>query len=152
MFDGTAFAIYCSIAERVNTVAINFDKALGIHQQALSLRSERAAVLANNLANADTPGFKAKDLDFKSILQGEAFQMSSSVSMKHTHSGHIQGSAQFGSHEQLFRTPQQPSIDGNTVEEQVEHSEYMKNALAFQTSFTFLNKKFTGLMTAIKGE
>lgn len=52
----------------------------------------------------------------------------------------------------LYRTPHQPSIDGNTVEEQIEHAEYMKNALAFQASFTFLNSKFKGLNTALRGE
>ncbi|WP_323814611.1 flagellar basal body rod protein FlgB [Cellvibrio sp. NN19] len=133
-------------------MSISFEKALGIHETALRFRSDRAAVLANNLANIDTPNFKAKDLDFKQALN-QKMQASSSFDLATTQNGHIDGSG-FSTNEGdvLYRTPQQPSIDGNTVEDQIEHAEYMKNALAFQSSFQFLNSKFTGLRTAIRGE
>ncbi len=133
-------------------MAINFDKALGIHQQALQVRSQRAQVLANNLANADTPGYKARELDFKGILRGEAQLMDAKAAMRVTDGQHIAGRSLSADTSLLYRTPQQPSIDGNTVEEQVEHAAYMENNLAFQASFTFLNSKFSGLMTAIRGE
>ncbi len=132
-------------------MAISFSKALGIHEQALSLRSERSAILANNLANADTPGFKAKDLDFQSILRGQVQINESRTHLKGTHENHFSTQAA-SDYDQLYRTPHQPSIDGNTVEEQVEHAEFMKNSLAYQASFTFLNSKFKGLNTAIRGE
>ncbi len=133
-------------------MAISFSNALGIHEDALRFRSQRAEVLANNLANADTPNFKARDIDFQSILKQQA-QGGDTLAMKATHSGHHQASPDlFDSANLLYRTPQQPSIDGNTVEEHVEHGEYMKNSLAFQAGFTFLNGKFKGLMTAIKGD
>ena len=133
-------------------MSISFDKALGIHEQTLHFRSERAAVLANNLANVDTPNFKAKDLNFKQALQ-QKMNPSSGFDISTTQQRHIDGqgfSATEG--DVLYRTPQQPSIDGNTVEDQIEHAEYMKNALAFQASFQFLNSKFSGLRSAIRGE
>lgn len=134
-------------------MGISFDKALGVHDQALKLRSNRAAVLANNLANADTPGYKAKDIDFQSALKGEMQFKKTSSTMQLTHQRHISVSSGIGGqYETLYRTPQQPSIDGNTVEEQIENAEFMKNSLAFQSSFTFLNSKFKGLTAAIKGE
>lgn len=132
-------------------MAINFDNGLGIHEQALRLRASRSAVLANNLANADTPGFKAKDIDFKSVLSGQ-LAMGQGGSMQVTNNRHIGHHGGVDSLDTLYRTPQQPSIDGNTVEEQIENAEYMKNSLAFQASFTFLNSKFKGLLSAIKGE
>jgi len=133
-------------------MSITFAKALGIHEQAIQVRSDRAGVLANNLANADTPNFKARDIDFKGILQGEALSLSGTNTMNTTHAKHMNTQASLTDYQQLYRTPQQPSIDGNTVEEQVEHAAYMENALAYQSSFTFLNSKFKGLVTALKGE
>jgi len=133
-------------------MSITFSRALGIHEQAIQVRSDRASVLANNLANADTPNFKARDIDFKGVLQGESLSLSASSTVKTTHANHMTGNTGFSDYQQLYRTPQQPSIDGNTVEEQVEHAAYMENALAYQSSFTFLNSKFKGLVTALKGE
>jgi flagellar basal-body rod protein FlgB len=135
-------------------MSISFDKALGIHESALHFRSERASVLANNLANIDTPNFKAKDLDFKQALnQKMNASKSHEFDLATTQLRHIDGSGfSMDEGDVLYRTPQQPSIDGNTVEDQIEHAEYMKNALAFQSSFQFLNSKFTGLRTAIRGE
>jgi flagellar basal-body rod protein FlgB len=98
-------------------MAINFEKALGIHEQALRVRGQRAQVLANNLANADTPGFKARDIDFKGILQGQSQLSVGSTSMKTTSSGHIAGQTLSSDNNMMYRTPTQPSIDGNTVEE-----------------------------------
>ncbi|MDQ2077334.1 flagellar basal body rod protein FlgB [Marinimicrobium sp. ABcell2] len=133
-------------------MAISFESALGIHESALKLRGKRAEVLANNLANADTPNFKARDLDFRQVLANES-GANSSFTMRATNARHLSlgASGQTGP-EVLYRTPHQPSIDGNTVEEQVEHSEYMKNALQLQASFTFLNSRFKGLMSALRGE
>ena len=133
-------------------MSINFSRALGIHEQAIHIRSERAGVLANNLANADTPNFKARDIDFEGILRGEALTLSARAHLKTTHVNHMNMQPSLTDYQQLYRVPQQPSIDGNTVEEQVEHAAYMENTLAFQSSFTLLNSKFKGLVTALKGE
>ncbi|SFR42774.1 flagellar basal-body rod protein FlgB [Marinobacter daqiaonensis] len=132
-------------------MAITFDKALGIHETALLARSQRAEVLANNLANADTPGYKARDVDFQAMLN-EASRASESPSMERTHPGHMDVSGAATGRELLYRVPHQPSIDGNTVEAQQEQSRYMRNAMDFQASFQFLNSKFSGLTKALKGE
>jgi flagellar basal-body rod protein FlgB len=133
-------------------MSISFEKALGIHETALHFRSQRAAVLANNLANIDTPNFKAKDLDFKQALN-QSMKTTPGFHLNTTQENHITA-GNFGGEEGelLYRTPQQASIDGNTVEDQIEHAEYMKNSLAFQASFQFLNSKFMGLRTAIRGD
>lgn len=137
---------------------ISFDSALGIHQQALALRSSRAEILASNIANADTPGYKARDIDFKSQLQNiqaQSAQSQSSLSLTHSNSKHIpidNAAAMNSRTEILYRVPHQPSIDGNTVNEQVEKSAFAENAMRYQASLTFLDGKFKGLMAAIKGE
>lgn len=133
-------------------MSISFNNALGIHESALKFRSERASVLANNLANVDTPNYKARDIDFKQAMS-QQLSNRSSFSAQTTHARHLDASS-ISSNEgdMLYRIPQQPSIDGNTVEDQIEHAEYMKNALAFQSSFQLLNSKFQGLRSAIRGE
>ncbi|MBX2808014.1 MAG: flagellar basal body rod protein FlgB [Cellvibrionaceae bacterium] len=133
-------------------MAISFSKALGLHEQALQVRTHRGAVLANNLANADTPGFKARDIDFKAVLRGQSALSAVATPMTLSNKKHFAGQSLSSDNHHLYRIPQQPSIDGNTVEEQVEHAAYMENSLAFQASFTLLNSKFKGLMNAIRGE
>ncbi len=134
-------------------MSISFEAALGIHEKALHVRSERAGVLANNLANIDTPNYKARDLDFKQILNQQSSSSEGQLAAQVTNDRHMAMDTAVGEDaDLLYRTPQQPSIDGNTVEDQIEHAEYMKNALAFQASFQFLNSKFQGLKSAIRGE
>jgi flagellar basal-body rod protein FlgB len=136
---------------RDKIMAISFEAALGIHEKALLFRGERASVLADNLANTDTPGYKAKDLDFKTALQN-ASKTQDRFSIQKTNQAHMTGVGFMDQGDELYRVPQQASLDGNTVEDQIEHAEYMKNTLAFQASFQFLNSKFTGLRTAIRGD
>lgn len=132
-------------------MAINFEAALGIHDKALAFRSHRAEVLANNIANADTPGYQARDMNFREILAQAAG--GDDMGMKRTNGRHFSTSTAAGMGAELkYRVPMQPSIDGNTVDLQIEQAEYTDNAVAFQSSFTFLNSKFRGLMNAIKGE
>lgn len=132
-------------------MAITFDKALGIHQHALESRVKRAEVLANNLANADTPGFKARDLDFQAMMQKAQDNMSG-FGMEKTHSAHMDASGGAADSDLLYRVPNQPSVDGNTVDAQAEQTRFMRNAMDYQASFQFLNGKFTGLTKALKGE
>lgn len=132
-------------------MAISFDAALGIHEKALHVRSQRAGVLAGNLANIDTPNYKARDLDFRQLLNQQSGENSSGMQV--TNERHMTPTGITGDDaDLLYRTPQQPSLDGNTVEDQIEHAEYMKNALAFQASFQFLSSKFQSLKSAIRGD
>ncbi|KEF32599.1 Flagellar basal-body rod protein FlgB [Marinobacter nitratireducens] len=132
-------------------MAISFDKALGIHQYALEARVKRAEVLANNLANADTPGFKARDVDFQSMM-ARAQQDLSGFEMERTHASHMDTSNAGEDADLLYRVPHQPSVDGNTVDAQQEQTRFMRNAMDYQASFQFLNSKFGGLTKALKGE
>lgn len=134
-------------------MSLSFDRALGLHEKALAFRADRAEVLANNMANADTPNFKARDLDFASVLEAQQSGGNKSVQMARTHAGHIQVDDFIDQAAGLrYRTPHQPSIDGNTVEAQAEQARFTENAMDFQASFTFLNSKFKGLMTALRGD
>jgi flagellar basal-body rod protein FlgB len=130
-------------------MAISFQNALGIHEKALHVRAKRAEVLANNLVNADTPNFKARDIDFKSVLKS---QMAGGATMAGNNARHIGTSSSQFTPELMYRNPLQPSLDGNTVEEQVEMSRYAQNTMDFQASFQILNGKFKGLSKAIKGD
>ncbi len=124
-------------------MSISFDRALGIHPYALELRTERARILAGNLANVDTPGYLARDVDYKSILsrvasQVETSRQSSSVSMSELD-------------HPLYRVPEQPSLDGNTAELGVEQGKFANNAMEYQTTLAFLNMKISGIAKAIEG-
>lgn len=135
-------------------MSISFDSALGIHQQALSFRSQRAEVLANNLANADTPNYKARDMDFASVLAAQSSNAQrGNFTTTLTNARHIEADGVTLSDDALkYRIPANPALDQNTVDAQVEQAKYAENATQFQASFTFLNSKFKGLMTAIRGE
>jgi flagellar basal-body rod protein FlgB len=121
-----------------------FNKALGVHPFSLQLRLDRAEIISGNLANVDTPGFLARDLDYNSILQ----QVESNLKFGE---GPVLSTADVRS-EQKYRVPFQPSADGNTAELSVEQSNFAANSMDFQTSLTFLNMKISGLHKAIKGE
>ncbi len=128
--------------------ALGFKNSLGIHPQVMQLHAARAEILANNLANSDTPHFKARDFDFKAVLEGESKR---SMEMNVTSERHLRGSIQTDS-ELMFRNPYQPAIDGNTVDSQIEQTLYTENALRYNASFQFLNGSFKGLKGAIKGQ
>lgn len=131
----------------------DLDKALGVHVTALNLRAERATRLSRNLANADTPGYKATDIDFKEALKEATQGAQMKTGMKTTHRMHIQAGAVSPAYlDAKYRVPVQPSLDGNTVEEQVEKAEFAENALQYQATLRFLDGRIKGLLTAIKGE
>ena len=133
-------------------MGINFDKALGIHEQALNLQSRRTALLANNLANADTPGYKAQDIDFRQVLQS-ASKGQSSFALARTDARHLNGQSRYLSSEAQYRVPLQPDTgDGNTVDPAIEQAAFAQAAVQYQTSLQFLGGKFRSLMTAIRGE
>ncbi|WP_304641081.1 flagellar basal body rod protein FlgB [Pseudomonas sp.] len=134
-------------------MSLSFDRALGIHEKALAFRADRAAVLANNIANAETPNFQARDLDFGAVLQAQASGSGKGFEPARTHSRHMAMESLVDQAAGLrFRTTTQAAIDGNSVDTQVEQAKYAQNAIDFQASFTFLNSKFKGLMTALRGD
>ncbi len=129
---------------------ISFENALGPQPAALKLRSLRTEIIANNIANADTPNFKARDIPFATMLR-EATEGRTGI-LTTTHPRHLSTETRDAEQTLLYRIPVLPSIDGNTVDGHVEQAEFANNALHFQASLRFLNGKFRGLISAIKGE
>ena len=105
-------------------MTINFDQALGVHPQTLALREKRGELLAANMANADTPGYKARDMDFKSLLKQN---LALAQPMERTNAKHFSISQSFEA-QAMYRNPNQASLDGNTVEANVEQAKYAENA------------------------
>ena len=133
---------------------INFDKALGSHENALLLQSRRTSILASNIANADTPGYKARDMDFSQALKKAKLNTNSPASLKTTHAAHFPSVSKgvFSEVEMNYRTPSQSSLDGNTVELQKEQAAFAENAVRYQATLKFLGGKFKGIRAALRGE
>lgn len=133
------------------------DKYFGINQQALKIHSRRSEVLAGNLANADTPGFKARDIDFKTALQ-QVKSGTGEMTLRTTNPHHINAAGTAPGRlddvlgEMKYRTATQPSLDGNTVDSLKEKAAFMENALLYQTNLQFLGGKIKHLKSALKGE
>lgn len=131
-------------------MSISFDKALGVHQHTVGVREKRAETLASNISNANTPGYKAKDVDFSSALK--AATSGADIGLSRTNGRHINASTQV-SGEQKYRVPTQPDTgDGNTVDSQLEQNLFMQNSIEYQASLDFLGSKFKNLSKALKGE
>lgn len=123
--------------------------ALGIHEQALSVRARRMEVLSQNIANADTPGFKARDVDFKHVLADVA---RSDTAMKKTQNAHFAIGQNINPDGMRFRTPFNVSFDGNTVEMSVEQANYGKAAAEYQATLNFLENRVGSIRKALRGE
>jgi len=136
---------------------MDIEGSLDFHATALKLREQRAQIIAENLANVDTPHYKARDLDFRDAMrhvgQGPAGAdgLSFGRSLVRTHEDHVDITGS-GLAEPMYRVPTQPSLDGNTVEETFEKAKFGQNALDYQGSLKFLNAKIRGLLGAIRGE
>lgn len=127
-----------------------FDSIFGIHESALKVRGERVSVLAANLANADTPNFKARDLDFESVLSGVGEQ---AMAMVKTSTLHMAAAgASTGGAELKYRNPFQPSLDGNTVEVPIEQAAFAENAVRYQASLMFINRRIASIESALTGQ
>lgn len=114
------------------------DRLFGVHGTALALRSQRLGLLASNIANASTPGFKARDLDFRQA-------MAAAETPGGTAAAALDGAVK-------YRVPLQPSMDGNTVELSTEQTAFAENAVAYQTTLSFLNGRISTITRALKGE
>jgi flagellar basal-body rod protein FlgB len=132
-------------------MALSLDSYLGVHADALNLQSKRMEVLADNLANVDTPNYKARDLDFRAAL-AQAGGADAPVPLATTNPGHIATNATGDASASLkYRVPLAPSLDGNTVDAQQEQSAFADNTVRYQATLTFLSTRFKSLMTAITG-
>ena len=133
---------------------LSLDQYVSVHATALDVRARRGELIANNLANADTPGFQARDIDFRQAMARAAGDKTVSTTMTTTQRGHIGGASSAeaaGSPDLKYRTPLAPALDGNTVDAQIKQAAFAENAVRYQATLTFLNAKFRGLLTAIMG-
>jgi flagellar basal-body rod protein FlgB len=133
------------------------DQHIGAFRNIANLRAYRQEVLASNIANADTPNYKARDIDFKAALEA-ATAGRGAFAMARTSPRHLAGQAGDGfanapAGAQLrYRTEYQANVDGNTVNMDVERSAFAENAVQLEAALTFLKKRFDGLQTAIQGQ
>lgn len=129
------------------------DEALRFNQTALSLRGARQELLASNIANADTPGYKARDINFAAALQNAVAGSSVKLPLATSSSMHLEGNA--GSTVMgapvLYRRPVQPSADGNTVDMDVERAQFADNALRYEASVKFTSDELKDMLTALQG-
>ena len=136
------------------------DDYLSVHANALKLRSQRTSILASNIANADTPNYKARDLVFAEVLKQSNLpntvknsKLSLSRSMQTTDSRHIKtGSSSGHSAPIMYRNPEQASLDGNTVDKDLEQARFAENTIRYQASLQFINSRVSGLIRSLRGE
>ncbi len=129
------------------------DNALSFQQAALGLRAYRQQVLAGNIANADTPNYKAKDFDFKTALsEAVAGRSEGHLPVSRTSQTHLSGTGNSGPVSLKYRVPVQSSADGNTVEMDVERSEFSENAIRYEASVTFINHQLKMLGLAVQSQ
>jgi flagellar basal-body rod protein FlgB len=136
------------------SMASIIDNFLGVHAQALGIESRRSQLLAANLANSDTPNFKARDVDFKAALANAKEPHGGSLPLRLTQSAHQQASVSASDTDPtlLYRVPLAPALDGNTVDPQLEQAAFAENAVRYQATLTMLNSRLRSLMTAITGQ
>lgn len=137
----------------------DLDKHLALHATALKISARRTEVLSRNIANADTPNYKATDIDFRKAL-ADALDGPGPASLRRTQLPHLVGGAPGSGGDAvdgirldvIDRQPLTLSLDGNTVDMSMEQAEFAKNAIRYQASLNFINSQLRGLMTAITGQ
>ncbi len=127
---------------------VSLDQLFAPHLQALKIADQRIGLLAANIANADTPHYQARDIDFRAAMQSAGGDY---LAMRTTRADHFEGASENGLAEVLYRVPLQPSLDGNTVDAQKESSAVAETAVRYEAALRFLNGKIRGLQLAITG-
>ena len=122
------------------------NEIFGVHEKAMVLRQRRLALLGQNIANADTPHYEAKDIDFKKIMAKET-----DFSIKLSQPGHM-NSTIYRNPALIFRTPNNPAADGNTVELNYEQAQFGKESARYTATLQFLENRIGGIRRALRGE
>ncbi|MES2741523.1 MAG: flagellar basal body rod protein FlgB [Pseudomonadota bacterium] len=133
-------------------MSINFSQTVRVHGEALHMRAERTRVLSANIANENTPGYQAQDMDFAAVMQNLHLETEGGPADAMLADGGVDGIGGAGGGTSLYRVPYHPSRDGNTVEIGVEQAAFSQNASDFQTSLTFVSLQLKGLAKAIAGQ
>ena len=127
------------------------DDALGFYEVSMRLRAQRQQVLASNLANADTPNYKARDLDFRTALESALSAPSGSVRLMQTNAAHLPTEAALAIPETKLRVATQNSLDGNTVDMDVERAAFAENAIQYEVSVSLAHNRIKGLRAVLQG-
>lgn len=128
----------------------NLDKSFGVPEAALHLRAQRTRLIADNLANSDTPNYKARDFDFRSAMQQAQGQL---APLRTTQPNHLQPAAGDPRNPDVrYRVPFNAAVDGNTVETHAEQAKFAENTIHYQATLTVLGARIQGLMGALRGE
>lgn len=128
----------------------SIDNLFGMHTGALALWQRRTEVLASNLANADTPGYLARDVDFRKTLAAAGGSGDGGLPLAAPSPGQIDP-VQQARDTLAYRVPTQPSMDGNTVDAQQEQAAFAANGVHYQASLAFITAQIRMLRTAITG-
>ncbi len=133
-------------------MSLDLNAYLGIQPEALQVQSRRLQVIADNLANVDTPNYKARDIDFQAALSAAAGGADAPVTLQTTQPDDIgANTAADGSAELKYRVPLAPSLDGNTVNSELEQAAFAETTVRYQATLTFISTSLRNLMTAITG-
>ena len=124
------------------------DSAFAFTERTLAVRGQRMEVLSKNIANADTPNYKAQDVDFRSVLKGTQLP----TAMNATQKGHFSESKMISDANLFYTTPLNSSVDGNTVELSVAQAKYGRAAAQYQATMRFIESDVSGIRKALKGE
>lgn len=125
------------------------DKIFSGHEQALTVHAKRMELIGANVANADTPGFKARDIDFRQVLANAAEE---GAGLRRSHSAHLalNGASDGMGAAVGYRIPTQPTMDGNTVDSHHEKTELAEASLRYESTLTFLTRKISGIKEALR--
>ncbi|RUL63002.1 flagellar basal body rod protein FlgB [Dyella dinghuensis] len=134
----------------IGIIGSALEDVFGLSSQALGLWQQRSETIASNIANADTPNYKARDVDFREALQ-KASGESSNLQLATPSEGQIDSSTTTSTDDLKYRVPTQPSMDGNTVDAQAEQSAFASNMVHYQASLSFINSSIQTLRLAING-
>ena len=129
-----------------------FDNVFGVHESAMKLRQDRLGLLSENLVNAETPNYKAKDIDFRKAMNASLSY--TGVSLEQTHGSHMKHRrlSSIGGAEIIYRSPMNPAADGNTVEAHYEQSEFGKETARYMATVQFIENRIGGIRRAFRGE
>lgn len=141
---------------------MNIDNLIGVHSEALKTRAQRTKLLATNIANSDTPNYKARDIVFADTLKDAGWHSSTmpgasqpdrlQASMNTTHQNHIQHSTGNLQAPVMYRQPHHASLDGNTVDKDAEQARFAENAIRYQASLEFIGSRISSVIRTLRGE
>jgi len=134
-------------------MAGKLDEVFTFHENALRLRGQRQQLLASNIANADTPNYKAKDLDFGKAMQSALSQgrTANQVALAQTNSGHLSAELSAQLPNTFMRKPTQNNLDGNTVDMDVERNNFVENSMHYEADVNFTQNEIKGLLAVLQG-